>query len=259
MLAFGDRSHLVTHAPPAGTYQRPSVDERIAGGQDPNYNPTWRPSRGTVVFVGTVAIGLTVFELSEAVEVRYLDGKYVRISESPVAGHRGVARTDVWTHKRDMPSGKLCIRAYSPYPRAAWEKQWRETNPGDLGAKIPKIVRELEAEAGPIAKLVEEGERQAEIERREWEKEQRRWQREEAERLRRENIKRGTDQLLEIVDSWSLATRIEAFFEDAERRTSELAPNEQKTLADRLRRARELLGGVDALEHFSKWQAPEER
>lgn len=155
-------------------------------------------------------------------------------------GRRSTVRSDVWVHKRDMPSGKLCIRASSPYPRAAWEKQWRETSPGELTRKIPQIVRELEAEAGPIAKLVEEGERQAEIERQELEKEQRRWQREEAERRRKENIKRSRDQLLTIVESWSIARRIDAFFEDAERRTSELAPNEQKALADRLRRARDL-------------------
>jgi hypothetical protein len=38
-----------------------------------------------------------------------------------------------------------------------------------------------------------------------------------------------------------------------------LGDEERLKLLDRLRRAREMIGSIDALEHFMAWQAPEER
>jgi len=37
--------------------------------------------RCTVVYIGTVAIGLTVIELSEKAEGRYVNGEYVRLTD----------------------------------------------------------------------------------------------------------------------------------------------------------------------------------
>lgn len=130
---------------------------------------------------------------------------------------------------------------------------------GDLSSKIPHIVRELEPEAATIARLVAEGERQAEIRRREWEAQHERWQREEAERRRIENIKESREQLFGLIEAWGLAKRIEGFFEDTERRAAALGEQERVALLDRLHRARALFGGVDALQRFLNWKAPEER
>jgi len=158
-----------------------------------------------------------------------------------------------------MPSGRLCLRASSPYARASWEKQWRETKGSDLSSKVPQIVRELEAEAATIAALVAEGERQAEIERRQWEAQQAKWLAEEAERRRVQNIKESREQLFAIIETWGVAKQIEGFFEDAERRATGLGESEKNEILERLRRARELLGGVDALQRFRAWRAPDER
>lgn len=46
----------------------------------------WRPDRATVVFIGTVAIGLTLFEFTEEVAARWVNGAYVRIPETPQTG-----------------------------------------------------------------------------------------------------------------------------------------------------------------------------
>jgi hypothetical protein len=72
-------------------------------------------STSTVTFIGTVAIGLTVFEMSENVEVRHIDGDYVKVTELTPQQLRKIARSYSWTSKQDMPSGRLCIQAYSPY------------------------------------------------------------------------------------------------------------------------------------------------
>jgi hypothetical protein len=46
---------------------------------------TWSPGRITVVDIGAVFFGLTLYEISESVEVRYVDGKYVRLSDEPLS------------------------------------------------------------------------------------------------------------------------------------------------------------------------------
>jgi hypothetical protein len=165
----------------------------------------------------------------------------------------------VWTHKQDMPSGRLCLRASSPYPGTSWERSWREANAGELPGKVAAIVKEVEREAATIAKLVEEAERQAELERQRWEVQQREWRCQEAERHRVQAIKESREQLFAIMDAWGVAKRIEAFFEDVERRGANLDNEDRGALVDRLHRARALLGGVDALERFRSWKAPEER
>jgi hypothetical protein len=63
---------------------------------------------------------------------------------------------------------------------------------------------------------------------------------------------------LSIIDEWAGACRIAGFAQDITGRLSELDPEEAKNLADRLERARQLLGSTDALERFRAWRAPEE-
>jgi hypothetical protein len=211
------------------------------------------------VFVGTVAIGLTLYELSESVEVQYVDGKYIPVSQIPEKRRRAIHPSLSWTSHHDLPTGKLCVRASSPYPRAQWEKQWRETAPGELSSKITSIVRHLETEAATIAGLVEEAERKWAIERQHLEEQQRQWRREEEERRRAQNLKASREELYAIIEAWAVAKRIEEFFENVERRAPGLDDADGKALLDRVQRARQMLGGTDALSRFRSWKAPEER
>jgi hypothetical protein len=58
-------------------------------------------------------IGLTIFEISDEVEVGYLNGEYIPIAQ--YWQHPKVKKKSVysWTTKKDTPSGRLCIQAYS--------------------------------------------------------------------------------------------------------------------------------------------------
>jgi hypothetical protein len=237
--------------------RRYAVDEREKGGRQRNYSDLWCPSRSTLVFIGTVAFGLIIFEMSENVEVEYQDGKYTRVSELPIKKLRRNPYS--WTSTRDLPSGRLCVQAYSPYPRAAWMRQWREKKSGDFPRKLSGMVKELEAETATIARLVEEGERKAEIERQKREAEHLEWLREREEQRRIQAKKESREELLNIVDAWTLAKRIEDFFADAERRAGELGNDEKKMILERLKLGREVLGGTDALRRFRSWRAPDER
>jgi hypothetical protein len=51
--------------------------------QDNFYSRLWSPGRVTIVYVGTVAIGLTIVELSEQAEARYVKGEYLRLDQQP--------------------------------------------------------------------------------------------------------------------------------------------------------------------------------
>ncbi|NMF87665.1 hypothetical protein [Aromatoleum petrolei] len=258
-LSLEASSHRVRIATNDEHFQRAAIDEREKPSKGNHYNNLWSPGRVTVAYVGTVAIGLTIIEMSEEVEVRYVNGEYIRVEDyvPPKRGRYAVDHT--WTTRKDFPTGRLCLQAYSPYWRAKWIKQWRETKDRDLAGQIKEIVKGLEQAAGEIAVLVEEGERQAKIEHEKWEAQCEQRRREEAVRLAAKALKDSRDDIHRIIECWAEVNRIEQFFTDIERRADELSPGERAQLLDRLKRARELIGPVDALEHFMAWKTPEER
>jgi GTP1/Obg family GTP-binding protein len=117
----------------------------------------------------------------------------------------------------------------------------------------------LEREASTIATLVEEAARQAEIHRQKWEIERQKWRREEEERRQARALKESKEELFSIIEAWAEAKRIEEFFKDAELRAAELNDDVQHAILNRLKEAREMLGGIDALQRFLSWKTPKER
>ncbi len=164
-----------------------------------------------------------------------------------------------WTTKKDFPTGRLCLQAYSPYPRTKWVNHWRGIRNHDLGSQIKEIVKALERAAVIIARLAEEGERQAELERREWEAQKEQWRREEAGRRAEKALKDSREDLLRIINGWAESNRIEQFFFDAERRAATLTDSERHKILERLIRARLLVGSAKPLDHFMTWRSPDER
>lgn len=257
-LLFEERGYPVAFERHGLGLRRYGVDEREKGGRDRNYSDLWSPSRDTIVTIGSVLIGLTIFEMSENVEVKYQDGEYVRVSELPVRNTRRYESYS-WTSMHDLPSGRLCIQAYSPYRRADWKRQWRETKAGDFPGNLSAIVKELKRETATIAQLVEEGERKAEIERKEWEAQQIIRRREEEERRRVKAIKESREELAEIIKAWVKAKGIEDFFADVERRAANLEEGQKAVVLERLAQARTLIDSTDALQWLAVWKTPEER
>ena len=230
---------------------RTEVDERENLEQHQHYNNLWAPQRCTVVYIGTVAIGLTINELSERVEARYVNGVYVPLSNYVPKRRGRYALDSGWTSKHDFPTGRLCLQAYSPYPRANWSRQWKETKDHDISAKIPAIVRELEKSTIEVARLVEDGERQVELERQRWAAQQEQWRREEAEKRAAKALNDSKEELLEIIETWATSLRLEGFFSDAERKLQSLAEDQRVCTMERLQRARKLIGSTDALDPFN--------
>jgi len=85
------------------------------------------------------------------------------------------------------------------------------------------------------------------------------WHREEEARRAAKALKDSKEELLQILDTWAEAKRLEAFFADAERPVQDLPDEQRERTIERLLRARALIGSTDALERFGAWRAPEER
>jgi hypothetical protein len=136
---------------------------------------------------------------------------------------------------------------------------WKETGGRDLASRISSIVKELAQAVVEVARLIEEGERQAELERQRWAEDREKWLREEAERRAAKALKAGKEELLQIIEGWAQAKRLEQFFTDAETRAGDLNDDERLRTLDRLKVAREMVGDIDALRRFMDWKSPAER
>ena len=256
-LALEDRGHHVVIAAHAQSFHRNPVEVREKLDRHHLYSDVWSPYQPTLLFIGTVAIGLTLFEISEEIEVRNVNGKYIPVDQLPATTQKNGSYS--WTPKQDVPSGRFCLQAYSPYYNTKWQQQWRESKVGNLERQFKTIISMLEQQSSQIVGLVNEEARLAEIQRQKRELEWQRWQIEEAERKRVRDIKESKADLLGIIDAWAEAKRIESFFEEVESRTSTFNQEEPGAILKRLAEARELLGAIDALERLKAWKTPRER
>lgn len=143
----------------------------------------WSPYRPTVVYLGSVAVGLSIVEMSEKVLLRYVGGKYVRDADY-VPPPRLRHLDNSWTTTRDLPSGRLRLIAYSPYRRVNWSMDWQETSKTSLRS----MVKSVEVAAVELIAKLEEADRKAEIARIEWEAAEERRQREEDRRRVKRSI-----------------------------------------------------------------------
>lgn len=243
------RGHAVMLAP-SNHFHRPETDEREDGDGKYQWPRRWRADRPTVTYIKSVAIGLSLQEMSENVDVAYVKGKYARVSTlSP----RAVATT--WTSKHYLPSGRLRLTAYSPYPNTQWTHQWEEKTPGELRVLVEQIVNKLERAVPTITAQIKEAERQAEIRRKEWEEQKIRWEEAARVRKREELKKRRLDEL--VFGDWTQEHRLDAFLHDMTQRAERLEGPDRTALLEKVARARQLLQGPDSFERFRTWTPPE--
>lgn len=253
--------HRVMYAPSDRIYSRAPFDEheQPPKKQRHRYPALWSPSKPTVVFVGKVAIGLTLYEMTEELEARYIDGDYIPVSKIPAKQLRRLYPTLNWTTHMDFATGRLCLRAFCPYPNAEWTSSWKETTKVRLQTQLDDIVQEITDAAPIVAGLVAEGEELARIRRQEWQEQMVRL--EERDRLRRQTEARhqARADLLSVIHQWDEIRRIQDFFRDAETSVSGLVGEDQRLAMDKLTQARELIGEMNAVKALMDWKGPAER
>lgn len=102
-------------APAHEYFHRGDIDVRENSNKPQGYDTQWHPGRITVVYIGSVALGITLFETSEEIEVVRIDGESIPVKEMTEAQRKRSNRTFAWTTTIDRPSGRFCLRAQSPY------------------------------------------------------------------------------------------------------------------------------------------------
>jgi hypothetical protein len=173
--ALESAGHRVLISSPAENFTRAHIDvhEQLPKKQNGEHHyygsHLWSPHRPTVVYVSAVAFGLAVVEMSESVELRYLNGRYIR--ESDYKPSKASARyvDHSWTTRQDLPCGRLRLVVYAPYRDVTWSILFQESKDRVLTTDIQKIVKSIENSTEVIVEKVKEAQREAEIRRREWE------------------------------------------------------------------------------------------
>jgi hypothetical protein len=262
--ALESAGHRVVIAPSDAQFHRERIDEKeVPPKKEPRYDPygydrRWSPFRPTVVYVDSIAFGLAVIEMTESVEMRYVNGKYIRESEYvPPKTRRYVDHT--WTTTRDLPSGRMRLVVYSPYRSVSWSATYQETKARTLTQDIPQIVKSIEREVAPMIEKMQEAERQAEIWRLERLAEEERRRQEDDRRRIALSVKESREQLEQVIQAWSKVIRLEEFFRGVEDRAQLLPESERRDVLGRLRLAREFVGTQDPLDFFRGWKTPLER
>jgi Sec-independent protein translocase protein TatA len=218
----------------------------------------WSPGRCTVVYVNETPIGLTIFEATEKVSMRYVGGRYVRESEYKPPKHSRHSADNTWTTTKDCPSGRLCLQAYSPFDGKTW-LQWRSERNLDLATRIPEIVRAMPRGAAEIKERHDAAMREREEMFRRWDEDERQRKEAEAKRKAAAAAQASRDELRAFVAEWDEQRRLTAFFEQAEQRIRMLDVHKQAALLERARLAKALIGDSDPLFRLLEWQTPEER
>lgn len=257
--AFESAGHHVTLAPPHQRYSRADIDEhedsRSTNRQ--RHPELWSPWRPTLVFIDEVAFGLAIVEMSENVEMRYVQGKYVPEREFAQPG-KPRPTSYSWTTHQDIPSGRLRLIVYSPYYRVPWQESWQETERTSFSSKIKSIVKRVAREAPNIVQKVEEANRKAEIERQEWLAAEERRRRAEDQRKTRQSFLDSREHLEQIITEWSRSLRISEFLAGLDNKVASLPETERRALQARIALARDLLGNDDPMNYFLWWKTPDE-
>jgi dGTP triphosphohydrolase len=197
--------------------------------------------------------------MTEAVLMRYANGKYIRESEyRPPKTSRGYA-DHTWTTTNDISCGRLRLVVYSLQRDVSWSLSFQETMERMLTQDIGKIVKLVEDSVEVMRKEIIEAEQRAEVRRREWEDQHARWERERDQQQIAHSIKESREQLAQVIQSWATIMNIEQFLKGVEERAIALPEAQREQLLDRLQLAREFIGTQDPLEFFNSWKTPSER
>jgi hypothetical protein len=95
----------------------------------------WSPRYCTIAYLGTVAIGLTIAEMTE------------------------VIKDSVWGGTKTVPSGRLRLQVYSPYRHTSLIKVWQDTKEASLRSQLDQVISQMEEMAQSIPSLIIDGNR----------------------------------------------------------------------------------------------------
>jgi hypothetical protein len=256
---FEAAGHIVSLAPPHQRFSRASIDEHeVITSKNANRYPTlWSPWRPTVVYIDEVAFGLAIVEMSENILMRYVRGKYIPEKEFSQS-EKLHSKAHSWTTRKDLPSGRLRLVAYSPYYRVPWQLTWQETERTSLSSMIQTIIKKIANEAPNIVQKLKEANRKAETERQKQLAAEERRRRDEDQRNIQQSFQDSKEHLENIISEWSRSTLISEFLAGLENKVSSIPETQRHEILARIKLARELLGNDDPMKFILSWKTPNE-
>jgi len=226
-FALEEFEHKVMIAPIPERLLRNSCDELAA---PCSYQPSWSPDRCTVVYVGSVAIGLTLVELSKSFEARYVKGEYIPVSDPLAIKHESDSYT--WTTTKTLPSGRFCLQAYSPYPGTNWATHWEIPSTTNLKKIGHKIAKDLNKHAVMVSELQHDAQIKEEKWRLAYEEERKQYRAEQAILKKKKAESDSRKDLLNIIEQWSETKTIEAFIKEINTEITLQSPENQPVLLE---------------------------
>jgi hypothetical protein len=201
---------------------------------------TWRPNVNTVAYMGTVAIGLTIVEMTEMVTTK--ENYFYS-----------------YTFTKKVASRRYRIYAYSPYRYTELVKSWQDTKDLKLVQRLDEIVGEMEAMAHQIPSLIIEGEKRAAEAQAKFEAEQREYQRKRALEARKKAETESRNDLEKLITAWATLKNQREFIDEIMRALEKEALETRDELSSKLAIAKDLLGTKSVADIIRLWKTPEER
>jgi len=218
----------------------------------------WAPARPTMVFIGEVAIGPTIYEATVEKEMVYLDGQYLPVKEAKAIKPALWDRKTKTFYRRStqrVASKRLCLRAYSPYGRVDWARTWTEDK-ASLLKQLDGIVLALVDRAKILGLQIAEADRQAAEERKRWDAERAvakvLYERSLIIQAREDSLRN----LLKIIDKWSSDRKLQDFFDDIATRSVDMNREARAELLVKVEEAKCLLESSDSIEALMSWVSP---
>lgn len=249
--------HRVRLSPSHETFHRHDVDIKEKPRHQNSHITHWHPGRETVAYIGSVAIGITLYEISEAVEVIYHHGDYVPIANVGSDWESKYPRA--WSTTKEYPSGRFCLQAYSPYQGTSWVHQWEIDKNTSLDRLANKVVKHLHGQVTLIAELALKAEQEAKRMMAQRAKEFKAWEKEQAERQQAKAHEESMKDLNDIIAHWAEMKNIAAFFKEAEEAVHRLPESERQALGQRIQEAKNMMGEHNALQELRSWRSSEEK
>jgi hypothetical protein len=155
-----------------------------------------------------------------------------------------------------MPTGRLCLQAYTSFYDVHWTKQWKEAKSGKFNNSVASLLRAIESIVPEAQAERERGCIRAEEMRIRQEQAHIKWLEQERIRQRKEAVEKSTTALNSTLEQYERAMRLSRIFEHIESLALGLNGERRCEFENLLSVAKAMTGAAPTIELFLKWAPP---
>lgn len=252
------KGHRVLLAHPSQHLPRPNVTLDENEKEYLQHPGIWSPGKPTLIYVGNIPLGLTIFETTTRLKVEYIKGQYVPVKGNTPMLHNWMSPADR-SFEKSFPSGKLSLRIYAPSGLINWIKEWREEPGKSLQELFPLIISGLIDCAKSVATMITDAEHEYEIQNQKWAAWSAKFDANKAKEKYLKALQESKEELSSIIQAWNEIYLTEDFLQHLESILDQFSPTEKGLIVSRIAAARAQASNEDVLKRFFKWKNAEER